>query len=160
MAWRTGPGAYEPEPPRPRTTPELKKGAPGILGSCRQMHPETWAERRRACRVCRRDYNRLYHYSGIRDPYMPTGDVDPILQGLRAGRAFERARRAEWAKKTMLAAGAKPLVEYVNVRTPWPSQCLTCGSLISPRFCNVQQGHSPCKYCAYRTRRRRPARKF
>ena len=50
------------------------------------------------------------------------------------------------ALKKMIKAGFQPLEEYINIRTPWKSKCITCGKISSPLYKTVSKG-SKCKYC-------------
>jgi len=50
----------------------------------------------------------------------------------------------------MLAHGVEPLVTFTSDKTPWESRCLTCHRVVTPRFANVKNGHSPCVYCSGR----------
>jgi hypothetical protein len=51
------------------------------------------------------------------------------------------------AVASMRSAGFDPLEPYVNNYTPWPSRCLTCNRLVSPRLGSVKQGGG-CRHCA------------
>lgn len=42
----------------------------------------------------------------------------------------------------------KPLTEYPGAQKPWLSQCLRCGSEVSPSYTSVQQGNGGCVFCA------------
>ena len=54
------------------------------------------------------------------------------------------------ASSLMIANGAKPLEEFITDKTNWKCECLKCGREIFPRYANVKNGHSPCKYCSGR----------
>jgi len=41
-----------------------------------------------------------------------------------------------------------PLVEYPGAHKPWLSQCMKCGSEVTPTYTSVQQGNGGCVYCA------------
>ena len=51
------------------------------------------------------------------------------------------------AKKTMIAAGLKPLEPYPGRHTPWKCQCLECRRQVSPRYGSVSRGGG-CRFCA------------
>jgi hypothetical protein len=48
----------------------------------------------------------------------------------------------------MRAAGLEPLEPYVNVMTPWRSQCQRCGREVSPLLNNIRKGQGSCGWCA------------
>lgn len=68
-------------------------------------------------------------------------------QGMGDERPESRLTQVE-AAASMRAAGAEPLVEYVNSHTPWPSKCLKCGRTVTPRLSKVRSDQSPCRPCA------------
>jgi hypothetical protein len=72
-------------------------------------------------------------------------------QNLEDGKApCSECVKSEEAKKAeliMLAAGAKPLVEYVDVSTPWLSECLKCHRQTKPSLSNVKRGQGVCFPC-------------
>jgi hypothetical protein len=54
---------------------------------------------------------------------------------------------SEDALKSMLAAGLKPIVAYINSETPWECECLKCGEIVSPSLHSVRSGQGGCGYC-------------
>jgi hypothetical protein len=80
------------------------------------------------------------------------GNVKQGLGGcLRCGRlAASRAQRGpeSAAIADLRAAGLEPLEPYVNVMTPWRSQCRHCGREVSPLLNNVRKGQGGCAWCA------------
>jgi hypothetical protein len=53
---------------------------------------------------------------------------------------------AKFAMKVMRESGFKPIVPYINARTPWESQCLNCKKISTPMYTNVCKGRG-CKFC-------------
>jgi len=47
----------------------------------------------------------------------------------------------------MLKAGLRPLVPYQSAITKWECECLSCGSIVSPMYNTIQQGHGGCRSC-------------
>jgi hypothetical protein len=54
----------------------------------------------------------------------------------------------EAAVQIMLNAGLKPLVPYVNTKTPWDSLCLKCHRITNPSLGNVRKTKTPCAFCS------------
>ena len=54
------------------------------------------------------------------------------------------------AKAVMLKAGLEPLEPYTNAKTKWKSKCLKCGSVVNPRYNDIQGGKGGCIGCARR----------
>lgn len=52
------------------------------------------------------------------------------------------------AIEIMKSAGAFPLEEYKNIKSPWRSRCLRCNKEIQPTLGNIKQGHAACVYCS------------
>ena len=46
------------------------------------------------------------------------------------------------------AIGLEPLEPYVNVMTPWRSQCRNCGREVTPLLNNIRKGQGGCGWCA------------
>jgi hypothetical protein len=46
------------------------------------------------------------------------------------------------------AVGLEPLEPYVNVMTPWRSQCRNCGREVTPLLNNIRKGQGSCGWCA------------
>ncbi len=68
----------------------------------------------------------------------------------RCGRlAQSRTQRGSEAKAIadFRAAGLEPLEPYVNVMTPWRSQCRRCGREVSPLLNNIRNGQGACGWC-------------
>jgi hypothetical protein len=65
-------------------------------------------------------------------------------------RARSRTQRGseEKAIAEFRAAGLEPLEPYVNVMTPWRSQCRRCGRVVSPLLNNIRNGQGGCEYCS------------
>lgn len=51
------------------------------------------------------------------------------------------------AKKTMIAAGLKPLEPYPGRHTPWKCQCLKCKRQVTPHYGSISRGGG-CRFCA------------
>jgi hypothetical protein len=65
----------------------------------------------------------------------------------RCGRlAQSRTQRAPEAEAIVdfRAVGLEPLEPYVNVMTPWRSQCQRCGREVSPLLNNIRRGQVGC----------------
>lgn len=58
-----------------------------------------------------------------------------------------KSEKARNAVSIMLAAGAKPLVPYVDVSTPWLCECLNCHRQTRPSLSNVKRGQGVCFAC-------------
>lgn len=55
----------------------------------------------------------------------------------------------EKARQIMLRAGVRPLEPYVNSKSPWRCECVTCGRILTPSLGNVKnRGVKPCRYCS------------
>lgn len=50
----------------------------------------------------------------------------------------------------MLSKGLKPKEKYKGALSPWKSECLTCGKVVTPTYSNVRTGHSGCRHCAHK----------
>jgi hypothetical protein len=69
----------------------------------------------------------------------------------RCGRlAQSRTQRGPEAKAIVdfRAADLEPLEPYVNVMTPWRSQCRRCGREVSPLLNNIRSGQGACRWCS------------
>lgn len=82
-----------------------------------------------------------------------TPTYNNIKQGWGGCRACWKARASarqrgpvDEAIADMRSAGFEPLESFRNVMSPWLSQCMTCGNLVSPILNNVRRG-SRCKWC-------------
>ena len=51
------------------------------------------------------------------------------------------------ALEIMMLNNLKPLVPYVNNRTPWLSLCLQCNREVKPRLSGISNGQGGCRYC-------------
>jgi len=51
------------------------------------------------------------------------------------------------AVTAMRAAGVEPLEPYSSSGARWACRCLKCGAEVFPRYNDVQQGQSACRYC-------------
>ena len=81
----------------------------------------------------------------------------PTLSHVRAGRRCQGCTTAEnsaarltpegTARADMLAAGLHPIVPFSSANSPWPSECLECGNIVSPSLTAVRGGHG-CQECA------------
>ena len=68
----------------------------------------------------------------------------------RCGRlAQSRTQRGPEAKAIadFRAVDLEPLEPYVNVMTPWRSQCRNCGREVSPLLNNIRKGQGACRWC-------------
>ncbi|MGW2255188.1 hypothetical protein ACWCXH_34130 [Kitasatospora sp. NPDC001660] len=54
------------------------------------------------------------------------------------------------AEADMRRAGVQPLAPYPGSTTPWQSQCLNCGTIVTPSLASVRKGQSACRACAVR----------
>lgn len=54
---------------------------------------------------------------------------------------------SEDALESMIAAGLKPIVPYINSETPWECECLKCGEIVSPSLHSIRSGQGGCGYC-------------
>jgi hypothetical protein len=63
-------------------------------------------------------------------------------------RAQSRTQRGPEAKAIadFRAVGLEPLEPYVNVMTPWRSQCRNCGREGSPLLNNIRKGQGACRW--------------
>lgn len=61
-----------------------------------------------------------------------------------AGKAVDPVTAVE----VMRAAGLEPLVPYPGSKNTWLCRCRRCGNDIAPRYNNVQQSQTGCKYCS------------
>jgi hypothetical protein len=69
----------------------------------------------------------------------------------RCGRlAASRTQRSPESEAIvgLRAAGLEPLEPYVNVMTPWKSQCQRCGQQVAPLLNNIRKGQGGCAWCA------------
>jgi hypothetical protein len=53
----------------------------------------------------------------------------------------------EEALAFMLSRNVRPTSPFPGGAKPWVGICLKCNEQISPRYANVLNGHSPCKFC-------------
>jgi hypothetical protein len=79
--------------------------------------------------------------------------VQPTWNRIKQGRghcAYCAQRRVDipFAIKFMKTMGLKPLVEFPGSKKPWKSKCLVCGSVVSPRWGDLQSGQGGCSNCA------------
>lgn len=89
-----------------------------------------------------------------------TASVKAVARGVRGCRVCAAASRAELrrvspevAQAVMRRSGLQPLVPYPgHNKQPWPCMCLTCNSLVQPRYNSVQQGQGGCAPCGRRSR--------
>ncbi len=72
------------------------------------------------------------------------------------GKARGGAKRREVgsvkAIQILREAGYEPLVPYPGSGAPWKSKCMTCDSIISPRFGGIQSGQGGCVKCGIKSR--------
>ena len=52
------------------------------------------------------------------------------------------------AEELLLKSGVQPLVPFLSAKSPWLSECLTCGRQVQPTYSNVRNGHAACKFCS------------
>ena len=50
--------------------------------------------------------------------------------------------------KLMRQAKLKPLVKYPGGKNPWKCKCLKCGSIVYPKYNDLNQGQGGCSNCA------------
>ncbi len=50
--------------------------------------------------------------------------------------------------KLMRQLKLKPLVTYPGGKTPWKCKCLKCGSIVYPKYSDLNQGQGGCSNCA------------
>lgn len=60
----------------------------------------------------------------------------------------KRAKGQERAYPMMLAAMLRPRVPYVDIHTPWESDCLVCAAVVTPTFQGIKRGQGGCVHCA------------
>jgi hypothetical protein len=60
----------------------------------------------------------------------------------------KRANGQARAYPMMLAAMLRPRVPYADIHTPWESDCLVCGAVVTPTFQGVKRGQGGCAQCA------------
>jgi hypothetical protein len=49
--------------------------------------------------------------------------------------------------EVMRKAGLEPLEPYQTSQTKWKCKCLTCGSIVSPKYTQIKQGGGGCRTC-------------
>ena len=79
-------------------------------------------------------------------------EVTPTHHNVMAGQSGCRycagkAVTAKDAATTMRAAGLEPLEPFTSSQALWRCRCQRCRRVVTPRYANVQQGHSGCTYC-------------
>ena len=85
-------------------------------------------------------------------------EVRPRYANIKQGwGACERCRRLAQSRRQrgpeakaiadFRAVGLEPLEPYVNVMTPWRSQCRNCGREVSPLLNNIRRGQGACRWC-------------
>jgi DNA-binding CsgD family transcriptional regulator len=67
--------------------------------------------------------------------------------GRRAQGRTQRGPEAE-AISDFRAVGLEPIEPFVNVMTPWRSQCRNCGREVSPLLNNIRKGQGACRWCS------------
>lgn len=60
----------------------------------------------------------------------------------------KQAKGQEKAYPMMLAAMLRPRVPYADIHTPWESDCLVCGAVVTPTFQGIKRGQGGCAHCA------------
>lgn len=111
-----------------------------------------------------RDLEPLEPFKNVMSPWkckcLTCGDlVQPALNSLKRGqggcrkcgyrKVGDKLRRDELeAVEKMIAAGVKPLASFKSIKTPWQSECLTCGRQVFPTLGSIEAGQSACRYCA------------
>jgi len=84
-------------------------------------------------------------------------------QGVLVGHGCQKCTTKETAARTkstksgpavdsMLRAGLRPLVEYPGTNSPWSSQCLNCGQIVTPRYSGIVGGQGGCVTCGIQKR--------
>lgn len=56
------------------------------------------------------------------------------------------------AMDVMLNAGLLPKRNYVGSKEPWESECMTCGTTVSPIYNSIQRGQGGCNNCGVQKR--------
>jgi hypothetical protein len=111
-----------------------------------------------------RNLKPLEPFKGVMSPWkcvcLVCGDiVKPNLNSLKRGQGGcircgyvavgNKARGDEnQAIKIMVEAGVKPLTKFKSSKTPWKSECLTCGKIVSPTLGSIKAGQGACAFCA------------
>lgn len=106
----------------------------------------------------------LEEFKGVMSPWrcqclVCSEVVKPNLNSLKKGQGGcvrcgyaavgDKARGDETeAIRIMIAAGVKPLTRYKSSKTPWESECLTCGKIVSPTLGAIKAGQGSCVFCA------------
>ncbi len=83
-------------------------------------------------------------------------EISPTLKNVLKGHgcaycASLRIKPSEAVKK-MLEFGLKPLEPYSRAVSKWKCECLGCGSVVSPRYNDIQQGKGGCLKCGIERR--------
>jgi hypothetical protein len=61
---------------------------------------------------------------------------------------LKKEKAAAPAVAAMTRAGLKPLIPYPGAHSPWTSQCLRCGQIVSPRISGIMSGNQGgCANC-------------
>jgi hypothetical protein len=56
------------------------------------------------------------------------------------------------AMDIMLQAGLLPKRNYVDSKSPWECECMTCGATVFPRYNSIQSGQGGCSACGDKSR--------
>ena len=56
------------------------------------------------------------------------------------------------AMDIMLQAGLLPKRNYVDSKSPWECECMTCGATVFPRYNSIQKGQGGCNACGAKSR--------
>lgn len=66
--------------------------------------------------------------------------------------ATKKVNNSEKANAAFIKADLRPLVPYPGANSPWTSQCLGCGQIVSPRYSGISSGQGGCTACGIKRR--------
>jgi hypothetical protein len=124
-------------------------------GACRHCAGK-WDTEAIIAFVNSRGFEPIDDYPGAHKPWRMKcvtcdSEVQPHFSTIKGGGGCQvcagQVVNHEDAIAVMRKAGLKPLVEYRNAVTPWPSRCLNCNEIVTPTYDSVKRG-SGCRVCA------------
>ena len=66
--------------------------------------------------------------------------------------ATKKEKNSDKANAAFIKADLRPLVSYPGANSPWTSQCLGCGQIVSPRYSGISSGQGGCTACGIKRR--------
>lgn len=132
-----------------RTANALRSDAGQAAGTMRDadlepLAPYPGAKVKWRCRCTRCDREVTPRYFDVR-----RGHSGCKWCASRARGAKQREGMVVTAVNLMTARGLELLEPYPGSQAPWRCRCTQCGSIVTPRYCNVKQGQSPCRSCSF-----------